>query len=640
MWFAVLVVSFSCATVITALDRSFTIDYGRNCFMKDNKPFRYISGEIHYFRIPSFYWRDRLLKAKALGVNTIQTYIPWNFHEVQPSRYDFSGEKDVLKFIDLANELGLLVILRPGPYICAEWDFGGFPWWLAKNESMQFRTSKDVVFIQYVETWFGKLLPMLTSKLYKNGGPVIAFQVENEYGTYLTCDKGYLQFLKSLFEAQYGNDVVLFTVDNYSDDTLRCGTIPELFTTVDFGIDVDPNEAFKQLRKYQKTGPIVNTEFYTGWLDVWGEPHQRRDASAVADHLDKILALNASVNMYMLHGGTNFGFMNGAYGLPDPMINPTSYDYDAPISEAGDVTEKYFKIRDVLKKYVDVPTDPVPENTTKAAYGTFPSTAVYNFSQYIDLIYDSRKPVKSATPLTMEEMDLGYGFANYRTEIPEKYQNITTKLTIDYVSDRTLILMDGDLVLIFEKTGFIEVNLLFGKRLDILIENQGRVNYAKKGIHYLPLQKGIVGSVYITDELVPLFNWSNYALNDSQYHTVFENHARKTMESAEEFRRSVESPHASSNDDYMFVIYGWINLDLLHDTYGDTFLYLHGFKKGQVYVNGINIGRFWQNKGPQLTLFVPKVYLIPGINAIQVFSLDKIDAVFTHMEFVKEPILG
>lgn len=617
----------------TTSDRSFTIDYEDNCFLKDGKPFRYISGEIHYFRIPSIYWRDRLLKAKALGVNTIQTYIPWNLHEVAPLQYDFSGNKDFLQFIDIAHELGLLVILRPGPYICAEWDFGGFPWWLAKNKTLQMRTS-DPVFMQKVQVWFYAILPMLKTRLYKYGGPVIAFQVENEYGSYPVCSKEYLSLLKKLYHFHYGDDVsVLFTVDNYSDDTMQCGTTPELFGTVDFGTNVDPNTAFKQQRKYQKNGPLVNTEFYTGWLDHWGEPRQQRDPAVVAEQLDKILALNASVNMYMIHGGTNFGFMNGVQGFPDRKINPTSYDYDAPISEAGDTTEKFFKIRDVLRKYVNVPTDPVPKNTTKSSYGPFPANAFYNFTQFIDVVYPLKNPLTSIVPLTMEEMDLAYGFANYRTQIPEEYQNKTTQLTIEFVSDRTMILMDGELVNIVEEPGSVELNITLGKQIDIFIENQGRVSYATKGVHFLPLQKGIVGGVFITEKKVPLLHWSNYALNDSKFSGKTEE-GKNSLAVTQFLERSGNYIKNNGNDTYMCTIYGFLYLDILLD---DTFLYLHGFKKGQAYVNEFNLGRFWQNKGPQLTLFVPKSAFKLGLNTVTVLSLDKIDSAMAYMEFVKEP---
>lgn len=569
-----------------------------------------------------------------MGVNTIQTYIPWNLHEVAPLQYDFTGEKDILRFLDIANELGLLVILRPGPYICAEWDFGGFPWWLAKNKTLQMRTS-DSTFMHNVQVWFYAILPMLKNKLYKYGGPVIAFQVENEYGFYYACDKEYLHLLKGLFHFHYGdNDTVLFTVDNYSDETLQCGTTPEMFATVDFGTDVDPNDAFKQQRKYQKNGPLVNTEFYIGWLDHWGEPHQRTDATVVAQQLDKILALNASVNLYMIHGGTNFGFMNGVQGFPDRKINPTSYDYDAPISEAGDTTEKYFKIREVLKKYVKVPPEPVPKNTTKSSFGVMHAYPYLNFTQFIDVVYDLKEPLKSDTPVTMEAMDLDYGFANYRTLIPAEYQNKATNLTIDFVSDRTMILIDGDLVEIVENPGRIELNVTLGKQLDIFIENQGRESFARNGEHYLPQQKGILGNVRVTNDGIPLLQWSNYALNDSKFGVAIQE--LQTMLEDPAKREEIMNDN-NGNDTYINTIYGFMMLNELLD---DTFLLLHGFKKGQAYINGLNVGRFWQNKGPQKTLFVPKTAFKTGLNTITLLSLDKIDIQQASIELVKEPILG
>lgn len=613
-------------------ERSFVINYKENCFMKDSKPFRYISGSMHYFRIPSVYWRDRLMKAKALGLNTIQTYVAWNFHEMHNGVYDFSGDKDLLKFIEIAEELDLLVILRPGPYIDAEWEAGGIPWWVGTQEM---RTSYPP-FMDRVTEWFDKLFPMLESKIYKNGGPIIAFQVENEYGSYYACDKNYLQQLKGIYDRHFGkNAVVLFTVDSYTDDEIQCGTIPELYKTVDFGSDVSPQLAFKQQRKYQPSGPLVNSEYYTGWLDYWGFPHQTRKAEIIAEQLDILLSLNASVNLYLVHGGTNFGYMNGVDFNPEPLIlftSPTSYDYDAPISEAGDTTYKYFKIREVLKKYVEIPPGPVPQNTSKAYSNIVPTYPFVNVSGFIDRLYDGIKPVKAKTPLSMEELGQGYGFVLYRTTIPTAYQNISTNLSIDKVSDRSIFIVDGILSIIQESGGRVEIpNITLGKKLEILVENQGRAADAIKGVHYLPQFKGIFGNVKITPQEIILSNWTMYSIND----TIMEPMHRETLkENMTVLEQSITAKN--ENKSYIIQYFGLVNISYRQDSY----IRMDDFDKGIVYINGINLGKFWQSQGPQKTLFVPKSCIIIGLNAIEIINLSDLEYKIRNVKFVQDPILG
>lgn len=614
-------------------DRSFVIDYNNNCFLKDNEPFRYISGGMHYFRIPSVYWRDRLMKAKAIGVNTIQTYIAWNVHETNHGIYDFSGDNDLLNFIEIAEELGLLVILRPGPYIDAEWEFGGFPWWLAKNQSLSMRTS-DPVFMQYVERWFNKLLPMLKPKLYKNGGPVIAVQVENEYGGYYACDKKYLQLLKNIYDKNFGEDsVVLFTVDGYKDEELQCGTIPEVYKTVDFGSETSPEEAFQQQRKYQTSGPLVNSEYYTGWLDYWGQPHQTRDSKKIAEQLDNILRLNASVNLYMLHGGTNFGFMNGIDYNPDPLvllICPTSYDYDAPISEAGDTTAKYFQIREILKKYVKHPLSPVPQNTTKTSELLVPTYPFLNVTSFIERMYNYNvKPVQNKFPLSMEAINQGYGLVLYRTKVPTQFQNVTVHLTIEKVADRSMIITDGRLVRIFESGGRIDSSVVLGKELNILVENQGRAADSVNNVNYLPQPKGILGNVLITEKQIPLTDWSMFSINDSMLEPMHLNLPREKI--------NIEQLSITANESgYIIEYFGMFVVG--YPT--DSFLRLDDFDKGQVLINGFNVGRFWQSQGPQKTLFVPKSFFVAGINALEIISLSKLKFQIRNVTFMEEPILG
>ncbi|KAG7167991.1 Beta-galactosidase-like 2 [Homarus americanus] len=307
---------------------TFVIDYENDQFLKDGEPFRYVSGSIHYFRVLPTQWRDRLKKMRMAGFNALQTYVEWSSHEPEQGMYDFTGMFDLVTFIKTAQEEGLAVILRPGPFIDAERDMGGLPYWLLnKNPSMRLRSS-DPTYLIYVDNWFNNvLLPKIRPLLYANGGPIIMVQ-------------------------GLGDDVVLFTTDGDGASYLKCGKIPGVYSTVDFGSGSSVTDAFAAMRLFEPRGPLVNSEYYPGWLDHWGEPHSTVDAETVAKTLDTMLALNASVNLYMFHGGTSFGLTSGANMGGSFQACPTSYDYDAPLSEAGDPTQKYWIIRNTTKKVI------------------------------------------------------------------------------------------------------------------------------------------------------------------------------------------------------------------------------------------------------------------------------------------------
>ena len=644
-------------------ERSFVIDYKQDCFMKDGQPFRYISGSLHYFRVPPTSWKDRLEKAKALGVNTIQTYIPWNYHEIEENLYHFNGDRDLLQFIQMVEFEGLLLILRPGPYIDAEWESGGLPWWLA-NKDCKMRTS-DPLFMSYVKRWFDFLFPILKSKLYKNGGPIISFQVENEYGNYFECDKEYLSMLKSIYVQHFGEDVVLFTTDGYTDDYMECGTLPgQIYSTIDFGTEIAPKDAFAQQRKYQSNGPLVNSEFYTGWLDYWGGAHQRRDAEKIANQLKEILAMNASVNFYMLHGGTNLGFMNGAdideNGLRQ--VSPTSYDYDAPISESGDTTWKYFKMREVIQQFVEYPLPPVPSNSTKLIQGPsyiVPFDSLVGFKSY--LVTYGLTVINSTSPKRMSELGLGYGFTIYSPTITPKYQNKTVTLVFEYLGDQAILVVDDVYMLSIDgPVKNHEVQVKLGVELDILLLNQGRAASAPKGVHYLPDCKGICGPVWYKETNETLTDWKQYNVNDT---TIWEQNDRlsgkeqytqflkktsmlKTEDSTviikddEHSLRDLEDPPKSVQ--YQFI---WQTFFVLQNI-TDCYLKMTDFDKGQVYLNiRHNLGRFWQSEGPQRTLFVPKDFLLVGVNTVLVIALDDYPSKKQgqnplQFEFVVSPDIG
>ena len=599
--------------------KSFTIDYENDCFLKDGEPFRYISGSFQYFRVPRFYWKDRLIKMKAGGLNTVQTYIAWNVHEPVQGQYNFEGDADIVSFIQLANSLGLLVIVRAGPYICAEWDFGGFPAWLLKDTSIALRTSKDKRYLNAVDSWMAVVLPKLQPLLYVNGGPIISVQVENEYGSFFVCDHDYMTHLGQLFRKHLGDDAILFTVDSDWQFLMSCGTIPSLYATVDFGPETDPESAFGVMRKFTPKGPLVNSEFYTGWIDHWGEKHQTKDATLVAKSLDKILSMNASVNFYMYEGGTNFGFMNGAnYNLFLYKPIPTSYDYDAPLTEAGDIGTKFHVLRETISKHEKIPVVPIPANTTKFAYGKVQMTRLSTLLDAVPKLAAPHGPVNASFPFTMEQIGQNYGFLLYRTEIPKTFSQSSVTLTIaSLVRDRAIIYV-GKVrqATMFRRSGQASVTLHIGSflQLDILVENTGRVNAGPRMVD----PKGIVGNVTIDG--TTLENWQIYPVN-------LENVVSEPASLALSTRPRDNNKNDLTESDNSFApsfFHGEIPLTAPGNFAFDTFLQLPGWSKGQAFVNGFNLGRYWPVVGPQKTLFVPAnvVALNPSSISVVLLELD------------------
>ncbi|VUZ48516.1 unnamed protein product [Hymenolepis diminuta] len=490
--------------------RTFFIDTENRVFVKDGKPFRFISGSMHYFRIPRIYWMDRLMKAKAAGLDAIQTYIPWNFHEVHPGEYLFDNERDVIEFIQLANSLDLLVLLRVGPYICAEWDFGGLPSWLLSDNPYLKIRSTSPEYINSVIRWFSQLLPKLKPLLYQNGGPIIMIQLENEYGSYFTCEQEYLSSLYEYTRFILGDEILLYTTDGNSLSNLKCGSSDRrLFSTVDFGVDgaINPNESFKALMQFQPYGPLVNSEYYTGWIDHWGDKKHRVDASKLANGAAKILNMSdkVSLNLYMFHGGTNFGFWSGANSASD--ITITSYDYDAPISEAGDTTYKYMILRDLFFKIKNREPLPIPPNISKAAYGK----ASVNF--YSHLIYDLKEGVHSIKPLHMEAVKQYQGFMAYSVVLEERKDKAS--LNFEHVKDVGYVFATDpgakSIVYFGSLAGQGALDVTLDKEhpiLTIVTESQGHINF---GSSMMGDVKGIVGRVLLDGQ--ELLNWDMKGLD-------------------------------------------------------------------------------------------------------------------------------
>ncbi|XP_043093436.1 beta-galactosidase [Puntigrus tetrazona] len=586
----VLLLTLPLVTYATA--PSFSIDYHRNSFIKDGEPFRYISGSIHYSRIPSVYWKDRLLKMYMAGLNAIQTYVPWSFHETVPGRYDFSGDRDLGHFLQLCREIGLLVIMRPGPYICAEWDMGGLPSWLLKKKDILLRSS-DPDYLAAVDKWMGQLLPILKRNLYQNGGPIITVQVENEYGSYFACDFNYIRHLSLLFRAHLGDDVVLFTTDGPTVGYLKCGSLQGIYATVDFGPGSNVTAAFEAQRHAEPRGPLVNSEFYTGWLDHWGEKHSVVSTAAVVKTLNEILAVGASVNLYMFIGGTTFGYWNGANTPYSPQ--PTSYDFDAPLTEAGDLTEKYFAIREVIKMYKEIPGGLLPPSTPKFAYGQVQMKKLKTVSELLDILSLSG-PVKTLYPITFTDMNQAFGFMLYQTVLPVNCLKPTPLSSpLNGVHDRAYISIDGIAAGILERNKALTINITgkAGSHVDVLVENMGTINYGKEINDF----KGLVFNLTLGADV--LGNWTVYSLSIDEA-------VRKGLLSAStRFVSTSASPTPPALSPPTFYAGSFIIPDSIPDLPQDTYIQFPNWRKGQVWINGFNVGRYWPSRGPQITLFVP-----------------------------------
>ncbi|KAI2660523.1 Beta-galactosidase [Labeo rohita] len=514
---------------VLADSRSFSIDYKNNCFRKDGEPFQYISGSIHYSRIPREYWKDRLLKMYMTGLNAIQVYVPWNFHETVQGVYNFAGDRDLEYFLNLANQTGLLVILRPGPYICAEWEMGGLPAWLLQKPNIILR-SADTEYLKAASDWLAMLLTKMKRWLYQNGGNIISVQVENEYGSYFACDYNYMRHLYTLFRLFLGEDVILFTTDGNTDKEMICGTLEGLYATIDFGTDTNITAAFIRQRKVEPKGPLVNSEFYTGWLDHWGDKHASVDTVKVSKMLGEMLSMGASVNMYMFEGGTNFGYWNGADHDTRFRSVVTSYDYDAPLSEAGDPTDKLLAIRDVIKNFRDIPVGPMPPATPKFAYGF----------------------------VTLQKY---YGFMLYRTTLPRNVPEPTPLISpLNGIHDRAYVSVNG----------------------------------------------GLLGNLILGNDV--LTDWSIYPLDiDTAV--------------ANGWLQAAHSGSAMEAGDGPTIYSGTLKPPGLA---WDTFVKLNGWTKGQVWVNGVNLGRYWPQRGPQQTLYVPGPFLNATLpNNITVLELER-----------------
>lgn len=595
-------------------------------FVYEGRPLRIISGAMHYFRIVPEYWEDRLRKLRACGFNAVETYIAWNMHEPREGQFCFEGIADVERFVRLAGELGLHVILRPSPYICAEWEFGGLPSWLLAYPAMRLRCS-DPAYLAKVKAYYDELLPRLKPLLCTSGGPVIALQIENEYGSYGN-DKKYLTFLKDELE-RAGMDVPLFTSDGSEDYMLQGGTLPDVLATLNFGSK--PEQAFAKLAEYRPGGPLVCMEYWNGWFDHWGDEHHVRGHADVVDVLDRILALGASVNFYMFHGGTNFGFYNGANHIEFYEPTVTSYDYNALLSESGELTDKYWAIREVIGRYAELPCEP-PAPAAKRAYGAVAMTESVALLAALD---DLGAAAETVTPETMEALGQDYGFIWYETRLSGPQAGC--EIMLQEVRDRATVYLDGKYSGVVERWGADLVTADIpagGAQLGILVENMGRINYGSKLRDPKGITEGVKAGARLYNHF--LFGWRIRCLplddlSGLRFAALPEVGAvRAELAGHDAVSGDVGSDRRGATagvggdgakaagcvDEQPRFYRGFFEVEEA----ADTFLKLEGWTKGVVFVNGFNLGRYWE-KGPQKTLYLPGPLLRQGRNELIVFEL-------------------
>ena len=581
--------------------------YRDSQFYLNDEPYTVISGAIHYFRVLPAYWEDRLTKLKACGFNTVETYCCWNLHERKEGEFDFSGILDIVGFIETAERLGLNVILRPGPYICAEWEFGGLPSWLLKYPHIALRCD-DPLYLDKVRPYYTELLSRIRPHLCTNGGGVIMVQVENEYGSY-GDDKTYLRKVVDIYR-ENGIDCTLFTSDGTCRWMLSGGTLPELLAVANFGSHVPQILA---LRDFQKGRPLMCGEFWSGWFDHWHEGgRDQRDPEEVMGEVNTFFDLGASFNFYMFHGGTNFGFWNGANhtGVQyQPTI--TSYDYTAPLSEAGDTTPMYHALRETIERRTGRKAPDIAiQNSPKAAYGALTLTEAAPLFGNLDNL---TTPVRAAFPKTMEEIGQDFGYILYRTTLTGPFEELPVEC--GKIHDRAIFYLNGKQVGIYERGqggDTVRIGLGFGETatLDILVENMGRVNYGTKLLD----RKGILDGVRLGQRFH--YGWEMYPM---------------TMDNL--------APLAYTEATVQAKVPAFLRGNLvIEGAPKDTFLRLEGFNKGFVTINGFNIGRYYNDAGPQKTLYVPAPLLKEGENEIVVFETDGSDT--NVITFTDTPDLG
>ncbi|MFF4966171.1 beta-galactosidase family protein [Streptomyces sp. NPDC001037] len=564
-------------------------------FLLDGRPVRLLSGALHYFRVLPEQWPHRLQMLRALGLNTVETYVPWNLHEPRPGHFDFAGLADLDGFLNASREAGLNAIVRPSPYICAEWENGGLPWWLLADPEVRALRCQDPAYLRHVDRWYDRLIPIIAAHQVTRGGNVLMVQIENEYGSYGT-DTGYLRYLAAGLQAR-GIEVPLFTSDGPDDVFLTGGMLPGHLATLNFGSRA--SDAFSRLKQLRPQDPPMCAEFWCGWFDHWGTEHVVRDPQEAAEALAEILKAGASVNLYMAHGGTNFSTWAGA-NTKDPATGEgylptvTSYDYDAPIDERGGVTNKFRAFREVLASCTDAPLpDPPPcaPVLPSARVGLAESVRLFDVLHQL-----AKDEVIAPQPPSFEELDIGHGLVLYSTRIPGPRGPYP--LSVRGLADRAHVFVDGQLTGTLERDAVetlpdVAVSGAHAQ-LDVLVESMGRVNYGSG-----PTDRKGMDQVLHSQQV--LHHWTARAVELGH----------GTPDGLDWSTAPGEGPGPVFHRGFLEVTEP-----------ADGYLGLPGLHKGYVWVNGFCLGRYWQDRGPQRRLYLPWPLLRPGLNEIVVLELD------------------
>ena len=620
-----------------AHERVLTIESGENGsrFLRNGREHRIVSAAIHYFRVHPELWRDRLERLRAMGCNTVECYVAWNFHQPTPGPACFDGWRDVAGFIALAGELGFDVIARPGPYICAEWDLGGLPAWLLADENVRLRTT-DPVYLAAVDQWFDQLIPVLADLQATRDGPVVAVQIENEHGSF-GADPDYLDHLrKGLIER--GIDTLLFTSDGPQALMLAGGTVPDVLATVNFGARAA--EGFANLRRVRPDDPPVCMEYWNGWFDHFGEPHHTRTPEDAARSLDEILAAGGSVNFYMGHGGTNFGFWAGANHSGvlsgDAGYQPTitSYDYDAPVGEAGELTPKFHLFREVIGRYADLPDAKLPAPPPRMKPQTVAAPQIATLRDRLDLL--ATDPLRRPTPQSIEKLGHAFGLVHYRRRLDGPARAHT--LRIEGVRDLAQVFADGKLLGRLERDKPEQtVDLQIpdeGLDLEILVEPLGRVNYGP----HLADRKGLIGNVRLDHQIQ--FGWEHRVLPLDDLPALHDLPALDDLLALDDLPALAVSDRLDQDSVMSTAGPAFHRATVTIPEPADGFLAVPSTARSLVWLNGFLLGRLW-DRGPQVTLYAPAPLWQAGRNEVLVLALDPTEGTQSlEIEIRDEPDLG
>ena len=583
----------------TTLVKAGHFTVGDKSFLLNGEPFVVKAAEIHYPRIPQPYWEHRIKMCKALGMNTVCIYVFWNIHEQREGQFDFTGNNDVAAFCRLAQKNGMYVIVRPGPYVCAEWEMGGLPWWLLKKKDIRLR-EQDPYFMERVKIFEQKVGEQLAPLTIQNGGPIIMVQVENEYGSYGE-NKPYVSEIRDCLRGIYGQELALFQCDWASN--FEKNGLDDLVWTMNFGTGANIDQQFRRLGELRPDAPKMCSEFWSGWFDKWGAQHETRPAKDMVDGMDEMLSKGISFSLYMTHGGTSFGHWAGA-NSPGFAPDVTSYDYDAPINEQGLPTSKYWELRTMMQKYAEgrlpaVPKAPMP----------IVSVPQFRLEKVMDLCGLVTKRVENRDVLTMEDMDCGWGMIQYTTTLPDIPRK--SVLTLNDCHDYAQIWVNhqfvGSIDRVKNEKSLMLPPVKKGDVLNILVEAMGRINFGRAIKDF----KGITSDVQLQTEQDG--HEMTYTLKHWVIRTMADDYeAIKTAMASN--RKEVKDNEAIVSDG------GYFKGEFTLKKVGDTFLNFEAFGKGQVWVNGHAMGRIW-HIGPQQTLYVPGCWLKKGKNEVIVLDI-------------------